>query len=91
MDVDKDDMWKPGGKHVEVGEVFIDVLVYKKVDFNEDPRNHGRTAECCDSRKTRWKGDLTNLARQSDLCTHFSKETGKPLMAIDREMQISMS
>lgn len=33
MDVDKDDMWIPGGKHPEVGEVSIDVVGDEKVNF----------------------------------------------------------
>lgn len=53
MDVDKDDKWKLGGDHAKVGEVFIDVVFYKQVSFNEELENHGRMVECCDSRKTR--------------------------------------
>lgn len=45
MDVDKDDRWKPGGDYTEVGEVFIDVKVRKKVSFYEEPTNHGRMTE----------------------------------------------
>lgn len=57
MDVDKDDQWKLGGKNIEVGELFIGVLVNKQFGFNEEPTNHRRMEECCSSRKTRWEGD----------------------------------
>lgn len=44
MDVNNDDMWILGGKHIEVGEVSIYVVGCRPT-LNEEPINHGSLIE----------------------------------------------